>query len=432
MALGYDRSAAAHWVAGVRPAPHIAALIVEALSRKLGRPVTTHDAGLASASQNLDHGLSAVPMSGAVTDLVELWSADGDPVRRTILHDLAYSLSAVSSVPAWSQAGKLPRAADKALPGARIGLPQVQAVQSMTELFYRSDIAFGSGGIRRALTAYLSGDVAVWLRAPASTAVHRKLLSAVSELVYLSAFMCFDSGLQGLAQRYYLEALSLAREAQDPGAYATVLRGMSVQAHMLGHHDVALRLADSAAQARGSVSGTSAAFLCGQLALACAATRDRRGALEHLGAAERYLQASTDGGDTLGTYHPAALARQRAEVLVAAGDRSAAREDLAVSIHRRPAGERLPRALTVARLAELQIHDGHVEAACVSGHRFLDDWVYLHSARADALLSQLRARLRPYQASAVVRILLERMRVVSAVTSTAAWAAGFPPAGDGP
>jgi hypothetical protein len=47
--LSYDRTAVAHWIAGTPPKPEVRPLILEALSARLGRPVTHAEAGLQPA-----------------------------------------------------------------------------------------------------------------------------------------------------------------------------------------------------------------------------------------------------------------------------------------------------------------------------------------------------------------------------------------------
>jgi uncharacterized membrane-anchored protein len=74
--------------------------------------------------------------------------------------------------------------------------------------------------------------------------------------------------MHGVAQRYYRSAAQFAAQAGDLQTYATVLRGLSVQAHALGHRREALNLAEAAVHHRRFVPGADIAFLSGQLALA--------------------------------------------------------------------------------------------------------------------------------------------------------------------
>lgn len=150
----------------------------------------------------------------------------------------------------------------------------------------------------------------------------------------------------------------------------------------------------------------------GQLAVAHAVTGDRHGALTQLLAAERLLEhaTSTLPASTVGAYHPASLAHQRAVVTACLGDRRTAIAALKTSIRHRPETERRSRAITLARLAELQLDHGHLEAACRTWHQFLDDYRALRSRRADKALAILIARTRPLQGNPAARALRHRAR----------------------
>lgn len=115
-------------------------------------------------------------------------------------------------------------------------------------MFRDADMAYGSGRVRPALTAYLTTTVVPWLSADAPPAVRHRLLGSAARLAYTAGFLCFDGNEQGLAQAYYRAALRLGLEAGEPRCHAPVLRAMSVQAHHLGHRKQALELAEAAAR----------------------------------------------------------------------------------------------------------------------------------------------------------------------------------------
>ena len=433
--LTYDRTTVSHWLSGSRPPVTVARLAAEALSRRLGRVVSVPDTGLgppgphppvsalataptafAAVSGNGGHGA----MDESVAHLVDLCVADADPTRRAALRDLVYSLNAMRG------AGRTPRATPLGTSGSGHGTrvvgaaghadarrargPQrAQAVRAMTGLFSTADSQFGGGHIRPALTAYLSGDVAKWLREPGPPDARRELTAAAAELGYLAAFVCFDSGLHGLAQRYYLASLGLAEQSGDALLRATILRGMSVQAYALRHLRECLELAEAADAGGREVPTSRAAALAGQLAVASAANGLHREAAVHLRRAERLLDAGGSGDEPVGAYHRSALCHQASEVLAAAGDRRAAIDVLGSSIRQRPGGERRSRAVTVARLAHLQLDVGHLEAACASVGQLCEDVPYLHSARTADSLDALRMRLRPFARNPDARAALARI-----------------------
>ncbi|MFD9333193.1 hypothetical protein ACFWBF_02060 [Streptomyces sp. NPDC060028] len=393
LTLRYDRTSISHWLAGTRPPAHVVALAAEALSRRTGRRVSPADTGLSRSG------------AARARDLPDDGSHDGS-------HDAA---GLFGEVPVYSSAWRPPGEPDAApgqgepRSGERIGSRHVQAADALLPVLRGADMMFGSGQVRPALTAYLSTTVAPWLRAAAPPAVRHRLLGSASRLAYTAGFLYFDGNQHGVAQAYYRAALRLGREAGDPQCYAPVLRGMSVQAHQLGHHKQAWELAEAAAREVPRLPGIQAAFVTGQLAVAEAACGDRRAALAHLAGAQRLLERATGQRAPIGDYHRAALHHQQAEALAALGDIGGAISALAASLRHRPAEERRARAITAARLAELLLHQGHLERACAAWHEMLDMVSQLESARVDEALRRLRGRLRAVRGNRTAQALLVRV-----------------------
>ncbi|MDH6577753.1 hypothetical protein [Kitasatospora sp. MAP5-34] len=77
-------------------------------------------------------------------------------------------------------------------------------------------------------------------------------------------------------------------------------------------------------------------------------------------------RGSADQQLLVGAYHGASLAHQRSVVATHLGDLPGAVAALRDSLRHRPAQENRSRALTLARLAELQPASGSLEAACLT------------------------------------------------------------------
>ncbi|MFG2981227.1 hypothetical protein ACGFYQ_08185 [Streptomyces sp. NPDC048258] len=409
LTLRYDRTSVSHWLAGTRPPAHVVALAAEALSRRTGRRVSPADTGLARPS-----GGRARDRPGAEPNAADALAADlPDPGAAHEAEALLGEIPVYSS--AWRPPGWPPPGGAGApeRPSGRIGAQQVEAAEAVLPVFRNADMTFGSGQVRPALTRYLATAVAPWLRAGAAPAVRHRLLGCAARLAYTAGFLCFDGNQQGVAQAYYRAALRLGREAGDPQCWAPVLRAMSVQAHHLGHRKQAWELAEAAAREAGRLPSLQAAFVTGQLAVAEAGCGDRRAAVAHLGQAERLLERSTGQRAAIGDYHQAALAHQQAEALAALGDGAGAIAALGTSLRHRPPGERRARAVTLARLAELHLGQGHVERACATWHEMVDATAQLDSARVDDALRRLRARLHPVRGNRTARALLARVRTLA-------------------
>jgi hypothetical protein len=423
VALFYDRTAVAHWLAGTQPRPPVPELIAEAFSRRLGDRVTAADLDLTRrrpaeknhAHAELGSGVEPRPIRWKEDVAAELATLSGlQSASRRRSAAVPYRLEATSLLD-WARVVMETR-----LPAPRRPPPPLEdhvvAAEAMARVFSADDSAFGGTHCRRALAAYLSAALAPTLHTTARPGVRRRLLTAATQLTYLCAFMCFDDELHGLAQRYYRTALRLAAENGDAMRYAITLRAMSVQACALDHHRHAVQLAEAAAETAGRTSSARKAFLLGQLAVATATDHDRVRAMSCLSAAERALDKSSSSEadeEVIGLYHPAALAHQEAAVRALLGDTAGAVDALNTSIRHRPAIERRSRAITLARLAEFQLRLGHLEESALTWHRFLDAYPDLASGRVTTALKTLRALLRPYARNPAAQGVLHRATTIT-------------------
>jgi tetratricopeptide (TPR) repeat protein len=415
--LHYDRTAVTHWLSGTKPRPPADELVVETLSRRLQRPLTLGSAGFgvappARASTAKDPPQHDATGAAAAQQLIEgATSVTRGRARRGGHSEHSLYNTADLLLPNWSQAtadATSNRRGARRLVAVR-GV-DVAAAEDIVRAFHTIDATLGGGQANLALARYLTAHVAPLLQISTTPTLRRRLLTAATELAYLCAFMHFDDELHGIAQRYYRAALSLATENSDPTSYAITLRALSVQAHLLGHHRHALKLAEAAAdslppRARPGVT----AFVSGQLAVAHAARGDHRGAVAALLAAERQLERAdpAERTATMGAYHHSALAHQQAAVHALLGQTRDAVTALEDSIRHRHPSQRRSLAITLARLGEVQLKDGQLDQATATWQRFLEMYPSIHSHRADTALITLKGQLRPYArtsaASAVLR-----------------------------
>ncbi|MFD8493098.1 hypothetical protein [Amycolatopsis sp. NPDC059657] len=401
----YRRASSAQWLAGGQPREPVPRLVTEALSRTLGRPITPSDAGFHRA--RTPGGPDHEKENTVVSQLAGLGRA---ATRRDLLRYTVYSLGLLTVPDLPEMAAPVEAVRQARRYPLRLGTTEIEAAAAALRLFSESERALGASLVRDSLAEYLAGTIAPWLRANTATAeLRQRLLSVAAELTYLFGFLCFDDELHGAAQRYYRTALRLSAEAEDPGVYAIALRSMSVQAHALGHHGQAARLAQSAVETAASkVPAPTKAFLLGQLAVTSAGVGDHRRAAAELGSAERQLDIMPNESASVGAYHYASLAHQRSAVLASAGDSDGAIAALRESIRHRSAAEPRARAITQAGLAEFQLDRGRVEEAADAWNSFLDTYPSVHSGRVRTAMVTLRARMRPHQKSPAVRALLHR------------------------
>ncbi|MET7919837.1 hypothetical protein ABZU45_28935 [Streptomyces avermitilis] len=410
--LQYAQPNASQWIAGVEPKPEVRALIVEALSVRLGRPVTHAEAGLTPAS------LMLLPQGpDTVEELMDIGKADMDPTRRTVLAATLFSMAL--TVPAFTEAAA--HAADGSVsPGkatTRIGASQVESVRKMTERIADILDEFGAGHARPMAAAFLVNTVGPWLRAQASEKVHADMLAASSDLTYLTGWMAMYEKAHGLGQTYYVKALKLAQEAQDHVTYCRTLRGMALQASNLGHGQKSLELADSAAEAAPTAGPRLVAFLRGQQAHAASMVGDRHQAHARLRETEAALAKADNRRDAIGGYDQTAYLFHVSHVLYEERDLPGSIKAMKASIKVQPPQERQGRAHAYAVLAQRQQDYGHLDAACDSWGRFLDEYELVSSARGDDHFATMRKRLAPHAKSRSVKVLANRVHEVAALKS---------------
>ncbi|MGH3772117.1 MAG: helix-turn-helix domain-containing protein [Pseudonocardiaceae bacterium] len=136
--------------------------------------------------------------------------------------------------------------------GARhVSQNDIDAVGEMCDAFATAEQRFGGGYARSTLLHYTNQIVLPLLHGSYTDAIGRELMAATARLCDLCGFMSFDSGKQGLAQRYFIQALRLAQASGNRTLGAHILADMAMQARGLGDTTQALDLA-SAGLDRGS------------------------------------------------------------------------------------------------------------------------------------------------------------------------------------
>lgn len=408
MRLMYSQSSVAHWIRGAQPTERVRPLIIEAFERKLGRPVPYDEAGLrrpksAEGNEPVDR----------VDSLMQLGKADMDPSRRRVLAAGLYS--AALSVPLFAEVAGADDGERIARPAGRIGQGEVETVRRMTERIADILDELGGGHARPMAAAFLVNTVASYLRAGGTAKVHDDMLSAASDLTYLTGWMAMYERAHGLGQKYYLEALKLAGESRDQVTYCRTLRGMSLQATNLRHGGKALQLADSAAEAAPQAGPRLVAFLRGQQAHASAMVGDKRAAVMRLRETEAALSKADSRRESIGGYDQAAYLFHVSHVHYENRELEDSIRTMKQSIKAMPLQERQGRLHANAVLAQRQFEFGHIEESCASWETFLDDYMVLSTARGDEHFGKMRTSLARHRNSRAVRGVSDRIRQVAAM-----------------
>jgi tetratricopeptide (TPR) repeat protein len=319
--------------------------------------------------------------------------------RRDFAKAALYSLAALAvPLDKWNEIAARGMRAHRS--GATVGAGEIDAVRQMIATFSQADERFGGGHARIAVVAYLTTDVADYLRGSfASDDQRRAMFSAAAELTYLAGWKTFDAAYHGLAQRYYLKALRLANEADDVALGGFILRAMAHQSVDLGHGKACLQLAESAlAWSQKNATPGAAALFTVVKARGFAADRQKTATMTTLRSAERLLgrvdwSAEPIWIHRMGFGEPS-LANQTAQALRDLGDLAEAERQFQRStVTRDGASHRRIHALTLANLAEVQYTRGELAHACKNWSASLDAMAGLQSARASQAVLNLRRSL---------------------------------------
>ncbi|NUK59380.1 MFS transporter [Streptomyces lunaelactis] len=427
LTLRYDKTSVARWVSkGMVPqgaAPH---LIAAAIGAKLGRPVPLHEIGLADADPAPEVGLAFPRDVGeAVKSATELYRLDLAG-RRAGSGGIWQSLAGSFAVSAYATPASrwLITPADSSVERsvdatedtpARVGHSDVAKLREAAEDARRWDSKYGGGDWRSSMVPEcLRVDAAPLLLGSYSDEVGRALFGATAELTRLAGWMAFDTGQQEAAQRYYIQALRLARAAADVPLGGYVLTSMSLQATYRGFADEGVDLAQAALERnRGLATARTMSFFRLVEARAHAKATDAVAAGAALKAAEGWLERSREGDADptwLGFYSYDRFAADAAECY---RDLKAPRQvrrftEQALS---RPTEEFVRShglRLVVSAVAELE--SGNLDAACAAGTRAVEVAGRISSARTTEYVRDLLHRLEPYGDEPRVVELRERAR----------------------
>ncbi|RBQ17808.1 hypothetical protein DP939_23400 [Spongiactinospora rosea] len=399
--LRYNRSSVTQWLTGITPRPPVPHVVAEALSRRLGRRITVGETGFDGPETEIDDR-----GTGPITRLATM-AVEADPQRIATSLNRIYRLAVLSS-PGEDTADDTRTPRGLRYSPLRVGQDDVETAGTMLRLFTAADNAIGAGYVRPVLILYLADAIAPLLQA-SPREVRDSLLQVATGLTYLCGLTCYDDELHGFAQRYFDITLRFCAEVEQVGLRSQTLCAMSVQALSLGYPGHALDLAQRAVSVASRADPPPGlAALLGQLAVARAATGDRRGALSDIDAARSRLRRGGDGEEAPADRHEAALAHQHGLMLAILNDRPRAIAELEFSARHRPDLERRSRALTLFRLADVQLRHGLLQESIQSWHRFLDDYPALKCGRARTALTLLPTFIQPYRNTPAAKALLAR------------------------
>ena len=343
----------------------------------------------------------------AINAVGQLWRAD--------LNRYEPLLQAEPSEPAWNEASlRWLVAPEPAIPrqredGIRVGLGDVAAIKTTADMFAELDDRFGGDHARHAAIQYLSTEVTPLLRGQYTEQVGRALFSTVAEATLLAGWMSYDSCRHGLAQRYFLQALRLAQDANDRRLAGSILSAMSHQATFLGRYTQAATLARAALMGISPVATpTLRAQFHAMEARALARTGDVRACEAALNAATKALESrnNDDEPEWITYFDEAELAAEAAHCF---RDVNSARQAVAHAENAMSGSHVRSDFFATMVLADAHLRAGDTEEACRVALDALDLGEQLKSARCVSYLAEFRQNLAAVGDSADVRTFAEQV-----------------------
>ncbi|MFF7587800.1 MFS transporter [Kitasatospora purpeofusca] len=433
LTLRYDKTSVARWVSkGMVPQGPVPHLIATAIGGKLGRPVPLEEIGLGDTDPAPELGL-AFPreVPDAVRSATDLWRVDLDLRRGPGGGRWSDSLAGTFSVAAYatpvsrwlinpadgSVARELPRAPAES-GSYRVGHSDAAKLREAAQEARRWDSKYGGGDWRSSMVPEcLRVEAAPLLLASYSDAVGRALFGATAELTRLAGWMAFDTGQHEAAQRYYIQALRLARAAADVPLGGYVLASMSLQAGYRGFAEEAVDLAQAALERnRGLATARTMSFFHLVEARAQAKARNAAACATALGAAESALERARAGDPDpawIDFYAYDRLAADAAECFRDLGVPSKVRQFTREALARPTEGFVRSHGLRLVVSAMAEAEAGNLDAAVAAGERAVDVAGRISSQRSREYVVEMLRRLEPFQGERRVRDLTERARAVT-------------------
>ncbi|MER7761017.1 transcriptional regulator [Streptomyces sp. NPDC097619] len=355
LALRYEHTAVARWLRGQRPRGQVPDLICEVLAGRLRRPVGLDDIGLGVPGRPVEP--PGAPPTAFVDRATALWRAD-EQGRAGLSAAPAVSGTA-AVIPVWEWENPPEDADVSRRGGPAVGREHVELLRSARAHYESMYRRAGGPATRARIARFLGAQAAPVLRGEYPDALGRRLHRAAGSLVAVAGICAYDADAHGLAQRYFHQALRLAKSSGDRGLGGYVLALMVNQSLHLGEARQAVAFAEAALRAAGEAAGAAlTADLHAMQAKAYARLGDGAAARDRIRRAEAAAERIRPGGGPVeaGYVQPGLVNVQVAEALWRLGDLAAA-EEHAVEAVRRPAHDR-GRVHRLAVLCEVRVRRG--------------------------------------------------------------------------
>ena len=286
-----DHVSVKRWLDGTRPHDDTIRCISAVLSAKLGREVSFAEIGYEVKQQHpqndiVEDGARYPAESARAVELLDtLTNADmadsPEVIRSNWVSETAPSVITgyLFSSPTWQDDQGSPITAHAAA---------AERIRAFTRHLMDLDFKYGGGHVRRVLLFYFRSEIVPLLREPHPDPIRREIFGAAAEVAQLLGWSAYDAGRHGAAQRYFMQGLRLASEAEDPVLGGRLLSNLSHQANYLGRYNESLQFARAAQTgAAGRATPTVNAMFLAMEARALASSGESRMCAQVLNRAEQ-------------------------------------------------------------------------------------------------------------------------------------------------
>lgn len=382
----YDHSSVIRWLKGQRPRGIVPDLICEILAARVGRPLTLEDIGMGKSNTPQT---ASTPLAGFIERSTALWRGDLQQRPEVQTQPVITGLLAVGPVWEWENP---PADVDVSRAGTpRVGMADVALLRNARGHYEQMYRKAGGVATRGRVLQFLTAETAPLLRGAYTDATGRELHRAVGGLVAVAGICSYDSDAQGLAQRYFHQALRLAKASGDQAFGGYVIALLVNQALYMREYRQAVAFAQAGLRTAGyAISPALACDLHAMQAKAFARMGDHASAHRAMTAAETAagrIRPEEEPAET-GYVQPGLLEANLADALMRLGDTAPATtyaaEAVATQTHARGRVHRL------ATLSDCQLRSGEAEQAAATATDVLETMQGMESQRLRDRLVKLR------------------------------------------
>jgi hypothetical protein len=412
LTLLYDHASVRRWIRDrTVPRGQVPELICEILSERLRRSVALADIGMGGATGPMAEDTS---LAQIMDRAAAMWRSDVRQAGALRHTEPLRGPTAIASVFEWENPPDdldVARSEGPVLDAAE--LRYFRAVRTRYERMYREA---GGVPVRPRVVAFLNERAAPLIRSAYDDAMGRELYRAVGGLVALAGVCAYDADLQGAAQRYFFQALRMAKASGDRGFGGYVIALLANQAFYLGSYRYVVQYGETALRgARRWLTPAIITDLSTLQAKAYARMGDRAGCHASMRRSEE-MAARIHADEELPEADYAVQAGhvevQHAEALRSLGDMAAARgyaqraAAIAKGSHVRGQVHRY------ATLAMILAGERRADAAADVALKMLDLAVGMESGRIHDRIIAVRDAISAHADSAAARDLSEKVQDV--------------------